>query len=32
MKIKQITLDPDPYAPFRLAQGYRVGELLFISR
>jgi len=31
MKIKQITLDPDPYAPFRLAQGYRVGDLLFIS-
>jgi 2-iminobutanoate/2-iminopropanoate deaminase len=31
MKIQQITLDPDPYAPFRLAQGYRVGELLFIS-
>ncbi len=31
MKIQQITIDPDPYAPFRLAQGYRVGELLFIS-
>ena len=31
MKIKKITIDPDPYAPFRLAQGYRVGELLFIS-
>jgi reactive intermediate/imine deaminase len=31
MKIKQITIDPDPYEPFRLAQGYRVGELLFIS-
>ena len=31
MKIKQITIEPDPYKPFRLAQGYRVGELLFIS-
>lgn len=32
MKIKRITIDPDPYEPFRLAQGYRVGDLLFISR
>jgi Putative translation initiation inhibitor, yjgF family len=31
MKIREITIDPDPYKPFRLAQGYRVGELLFIS-
>lgn len=31
MKIQQITIDPDPYQPFRLAQGYRVGELLLIS-
>jgi 2-iminobutanoate/2-iminopropanoate deaminase len=31
MKAQRITIDPDPYAPFRLAQGYRVGELLFIS-
>jgi reactive intermediate/imine deaminase len=31
MKITRITIDPDPYEPFRLAQGYRVGELLFIS-
>jgi reactive intermediate/imine deaminase len=31
MKIQQITIDPDPYKPFRLAQGYRVGELLVIS-
>ena len=31
MKIEKITIDPDPYKPFRLAQGYRVGELLFIS-
>jgi 2-iminobutanoate/2-iminopropanoate deaminase len=31
MKIQRITIDPDPYEAFRLAQGYRVGELLFIS-
>ncbi len=31
MKIKEITIDADPYKPFRLAQGYRVGDLLFIS-
>jgi len=31
VKIRQITIDPDPYKPFRLAQGYRVGKLLFIS-
>lgn len=31
MKIERIAVNPDPYEPFRLAQGYRVGELLFIS-
>jgi 2-iminobutanoate/2-iminopropanoate deaminase len=31
MKIQQIIIDPDPHQPFRLAQGYRVGDLLFIS-
>jgi 2-iminobutanoate/2-iminopropanoate deaminase len=31
MKIQQIKLNPDPYKPFRLAQGYRVGDLLYIS-
>jgi reactive intermediate/imine deaminase len=31
MKMKKITIDPDPYEAFRLAQGYRVGDLLFIS-
>jgi 2-iminobutanoate/2-iminopropanoate deaminase len=31
MIVKRITVDPDPYEPFRLAQGYRVGDLLFIS-
>lgn len=31
MKITRITIDPDPYEPFRLAQGYRVGDILFLS-
>ncbi|WP_315815521.1 RidA family protein [Paraflavitalea speifideaquila] len=31
MNIAQIRIQPDPYAPFRLAQGYRAGDLLFIS-
>ena len=31
MKIERIITEPDPYEPFRLAQGYRVGDLLFIS-
>jgi 2-iminobutanoate/2-iminopropanoate deaminase len=31
MKVKKISIEPDPYEPFRLAQGYRVGDLLFIS-
>jgi 2-iminobutanoate/2-iminopropanoate deaminase len=31
MIVNRIIVDPDPYEPFRLAQGYRVGDLLFIS-
>lgn len=31
VRIERIKTDPDPYEPFRLAQGYRVGELLFVS-
>ncbi|MBO9727984.1 MAG: RidA family protein [Chitinophaga sp.] len=31
MKISQIKITPDPYQPFHLAQGHRVGDLLFIS-
>lgn len=31
MRIERITITPDPYEPFRLAQGYRAGDLLFIS-
>lgn len=27
----QIRTVPDPYAPFRIAQGYRVGDLIFLS-
>ncbi|MFC6100430.1 RidA family protein [Olivibacter domesticus] len=31
MNIQQIKIIPDTYEPFHLAQGYRVGDLLFIS-
>ena len=31
MEIAEIKITPDPYAPYRLAQGHRVGDLLFIS-
>ena len=31
MLIQQIKINPDPYQPFRLAQGYRAGDFLFIS-
>lgn len=31
MKISQIKINPDTYEPFHLAQGHRVGDLLFIS-
>lgn len=29
--MQPISIDPDPYKPFNLAQGQRVGNLLFIS-
>jgi 2-iminobutanoate/2-iminopropanoate deaminase len=29
--VRPIELDPDPYEPFRLSQGFRVGDLLLIS-
>jgi reactive intermediate/imine deaminase len=29
--VEQIRLDPDPYEPFRLSQGFRVGDLLLVS-
>ena len=31
MEFEQIKVDPDPYEPFRLSQGLRVGDLLFVS-
>ncbi len=27
----QVKTDPDPYEPFNIAQGYRVGDLVFVS-
>lgn len=27
----QIKTNPDPYEPFNIAQGYRVGDLVFVS-
>ena len=29
--VAPIRLDPDPYEPFRLALGYRVGDMLYVS-
>jgi reactive intermediate/imine deaminase len=29
--VEQIRLEPDPYEPYRLSQGFRVGDLLFVS-
>jgi 2-iminobutanoate/2-iminopropanoate deaminase len=29
--IERITVDPDPYEAYRLALGYRVGDMLYIS-
>jgi len=31
LRIQRITTDPDPYEPFRLALGYRVGDLIFVQ-
>ena len=31
MDIEQIRVDPDPYEPYRLSQGFRVGEFVFVS-
>jgi len=31
LRLERITIDPDPYEPFRLVLGYRLGDLLFIS-
>ncbi len=29
--VKQIKINPDPYKPYNLAQGYKVGNILYIS-
>ncbi|HEY2219856.1 MAG TPA: RidA family protein [Gaiellaceae bacterium] len=31
MDIQQIETDPDPYAPYLLSQGIRIGDLLLVS-
>jgi reactive intermediate/imine deaminase len=31
VKLEQIATDPDPYAPYLLSQGIRIGELLLVS-
>ena len=31
MKIEQVSLDPDPYEPYRLSQALKVGDFLFVS-
>ncbi len=31
MHLQRIVTKPDPYEPYRLSQGHRVGDLLFIS-
>jgi 2-iminobutanoate/2-iminopropanoate deaminase len=31
VNVQQIKVDPDPYAPYLLSQGMRVGDLLLIS-
>lgn len=31
MKVENIKITPDPYKPYNLAQGYKVGEMLYIS-
>ena len=30
-EFSQIRVDPDPYEPFRLSQGFRVGDLVIVS-
>lgn len=31
MRVQRIQTDPDPYQPYLLSQGIRVGDLLFVS-
>jgi 2-iminobutanoate/2-iminopropanoate deaminase len=30
-EIRQVATDPDPYAPYRISQAIRFGELVFVS-
>ena len=30
-ELEQIATDPDPYAPYRISQAIRVGDLVFVS-
>jgi 2-iminobutanoate/2-iminopropanoate deaminase len=30
-ELEQIATDPDPYAPFKISQAIRLGELVFVS-
>ena len=30
-ELKQIATDPDPYAPYKISQAIRAGELIFVS-
>jgi reactive intermediate/imine deaminase len=30
-ELKQIATDPDPYAPYRISQAIRAGDLIFVS-
>jgi 2-iminobutanoate/2-iminopropanoate deaminase len=31
LRVERIKTDPDPYEPFRLVQGYRIGDVLIVS-
>lgn len=31
MRVERITTDPDPYEPFRISQGFRLGDLVVVS-
>ena len=31
MNVEQIKIDPDPYEPYALSQGFKVGDLLLVS-
>lgn len=31
LEVEQIRTDPDPYEPYRLSQGFRIGDVLVVS-